>query len=424
MPRFQFSILLTICCAIMHLTTGGSTICATQTTTVADQTTANENQESKFKLIGIATIGGDQTDLSGETDELAPGVPGGIFGGISGLEFDQASGRYLAISDRGPQDGAIDFHCRFHEVEIQMDPELPVSMTDSEASSIASLTAKLTNTTILHDENKRHFTGLASAFSEDENQAGRFDPEAIRRLNNGNVLISDEYGPHLIEFDNAGTVIKRHAVQESLKVAVPGIDKATENAANQTGRACNRGMEGLEVSADGKFAFGLMQSALLQDAEFSSGKPKGFHCRLIKLNLEDGTRNEYVYVLEDPGFKVHEIVQETPDTFLVLENCGGIGEASVCKKVVRITLAGATDVTAIASLPHDKLPDGVRPATKETVIDLLDSSFGIPVAEIPEKIEGLTFGPDVEGKKSLIIASDNDFMLEQPTRFYVFRQNN
>ena len=40
---------------------------------------------------------------------------------------------------------------------------------------------------------------------------------------------------------------------------------------------------------------------------------------------------------------------------------------------------------------------------------------------MPEKIESLTFGPDLaDGRKTLLVVSDNDFVKEKPTMIYVF----
>jgi len=63
----------------------------------------------------------------------------------------------------------------------------------------------------------------------------------------------------------------------------------------------------------------------------------------------------------------------------------------------------------------------VTSVKKEVFIDLLAPEYGLAGSKMPEKIEGLTFGPKLkDGRKTLLIASDNDFLIDQPTLIYVF----
>jgi hypothetical protein len=41
--------------------------------------------------------------------------------------------------------------------------------------------------------------------------------------------------------------------------------------------------------------------------------------------------------------------------------------------------------------------------------------------QFPEKIEGLSFGPNMpDGRRLLVVASDNDFEAEEAIRFFFF----
>src|SRR5262249_48908734 len=62
-----------------------------------------------------------------------------------------------------------------------------------------------------------------------------------------------------------------------------------------------------------------------------------------------------------------------------------------------------------------------RLSTHHLFIDLLDPAFGLVGATFPEKIEGLAFGPDLQGGRHvLVVTNDNDFVPTQPNRFLVF----
>ena len=84
------------------------------------------------------------------------------------------------------------------------------------------------------------------------------------------------------------------------------------------------------------------------------------------------------------------------------------------------TLKGAIHVSTIASLPAGALPAGVTPVSKTLFINLLDTDFNLS-ATIPEKIEGLSWGPDLpDGRHLLHVISDNDLNPSLATQSYAF----
>lgn len=79
------------------------------------------------------------------------------------------------------------------------------------------------------------------------------------------------------------------------------------------------------------------------------------------------------------------------------------------KRVYRIDLHGATDVSGINLAGSNNLPVGVSPVGKELFLDFQAelTSAGLP---IPDKFEGLTIGPQLaSGRFALIALTDNDF---------------
>jgi hypothetical protein len=105
----------------------------------------------------------------------------------------------------------------------------------------------------------------------------------------------------------------------------------------------------------------------------------------------------------------------------VLERDGDAGESAGFKKIFRISTKNATDVSKILELPAPMLPVGIVPVTKTLFLDLLDPKFGLKGKDFPAKIEGLAFGPDLpDGRKLLIITTDNDFKPDEPTWIYAF----
>ena len=217
-------------------------------------------------------------------------------------------------------------------------------------------------------------------------------------------------------------MVRRLPVPSRYLIKNPVLDKADENGKNNWGRSCNRGMECLALSPDKTLLYGLMQSPLLQDSlRDENCNPYGLNCRLIEFDIAAGSNREFLYPLDNKSNKLNEILALNDHEFLVIERDGTVGAAAVCKQIKRISLQGASEIQCLSRLPGCRLPRNVRPVKKETFIDLLDPKFGLVGESMPEKIESLTFGPDLaDGRKTLLVVSDNDFVKENPTMIYVF----
>ena len=165
-----------------------------------------------------------------------------------------------------------------------------------------------------------------------------------------------------------------------------------------------------------------MQHVLIQDGERDEiGKPVGVNCRLVVIHAETGQTREFVYQLDDRGNGLNEILAINDRQFLVIERDGLIGTEAKFKKIMKIDLTGATEIQDEERLPAAGLPDHIRPVGKQVFIDFLSPEYKLSAAQIPEKLEGLTFGQPLEdGRATLIVSSDNDFNADAPSLIYVF----
>ena len=134
--------------------------------------------------------------------------------------------------------------------------------------------------------------------------------------------------------------------------------------------------------------------------------------------MPTGKTQEYLYQLaDDKTHGVSEIVAVNGHEFLVLERDAKAGTDAECKTLFLIDVDGATDVSHIDALPQAAVPADVRPVAKRLFLDLLDRRFGLAGPELPAKIEGLAFGPDLaDGRHLLLVSTDNDFRPGQPSR--------
>ena len=401
-----------------------------------------ENPKSKdtaskqtIQILGIGSIPGTTKDLSGLTKELVPAagtnrdeIPPGrtfhndMFGGISAITWTGQGNTYWMLPDRGPLDGAVDWTCRLQKVKIDVDPK-----------STSPVSIKLVKTIILTDRNGLPFTGLESSDHATAESSRRLDPEGIRVGRNGNLFIADEYGPHLIEFTVDGKFVRELSVDASFLASKPNVSKPNDsklndsktkaNLSTESGRQPNRGMEGLAVTSDQNRLVGLMQSPLLQDSfrKKPDAKPTGINCRMPIMAKSGECLCEHVYQLDNPANKLNEILNCGEEQFLVIERDGAAGDAAAFKKLMLISTKQASDCREIKRLPHFRTPNNVAPVGKEVLIDLLDEHWQLAGADMPEKIEGLAFGPVFDADhRLLLVASDNDFVPEHKTQVYVF----
>ena len=437
------------------------------TATAALTLTATYTQ-AQITLIAKGTLtssrAGAYKDLSGLTYTLENGVAANLLGGLgSGITY-MTGNTFLAVPDRGPNavpynpdiDDTASYIPRFHTIEMKLEPT-----TDPTSTLPFTLTPQLKATTLLrsffplvYGDGKAFnvpngapepnglfrffFSGRSDNFDPKHDSGdpfdARLDPESIRVSSDGlTVFISDEYGPYIHQFLRlTGERIRTYRLPDELFVHIPGTTTAVETANNTKGRTPNKGMEGLAITPDGRTLVGIMQNALLQD---NAAAPKLL--RIFTVDVISGvTKHEYAYLLTT-GTGVSEITALNEHEFIVDERDGkGLGDGSTAKvkQLFRIDLQGATDIKGLDGPAASTVAVHKTPFL-DIVTTLIAAKVGFDATNIPAKIEGITFGPDVElnGKKlhTLWIANDNDFLQDMngpkitspginPNQFFVF----
>ena len=363
-----------------------------------------------IQLLGTATIPGDSRDLSGENTTLENGEAVNRLGGFSALDYAPQSGLLAALSDRGPDDGAVSYPCRFQLFSLELTPEQQPAVR---------LTLK--KTTLLRDADGRPLTGRSTILAAETQRGRRFDPEGFRFGPQDRCYISDEYGPEIVEFNADGQEIRSLQLPDYLQVSKPDGDRKIETEGNSSGRASNRGMECLAIAPDQKSLFGLMQGPLIQDGQRKDGKVVGTHCRLLHLTLDGSLAAEYVYVMDSPDNGNSEILALPDGRLLVLERDGNAGRKAAHRRLIVVDLTGATNIAGRSTLPTDLDAAGIRPVKRWLLIDLLDLRWKLAGEQMPEKIEGLCLGPQLpDGRQTLLLSSDNDFESKNASLIWVF----
>lgn len=362
---------------------------------------SHQYAKADIQYLGKVEVSATSSDLSTDSTLLEDGTPSNRLGGFgSAITWTGKGNSYIALPDRGPVDGVTSYKTRLQFFDITVKPNIKLN---------------LVKTFLLTDKNGRNLIGKTDADP-------RFDPEGICVSKDDTVFISDEYGPCIYEFDLQGKFVREVSLPEKFNIKYPDSDPKRELKLNKVGRQPNKGMEGLTITPDFRYLVGIMQSPLVQDGGLDkSFKRIGTNVRILRIDLDTGKTNEYLYPLDSPAYCVNEITAVGNDCFLVIERDGKSGERAKCKKIYEVSLARATDISRIASMPTTGIPDGISSVRKKLYIDLLDPKFGLPGKAFPEKIEGIAIGPDLDdGRRLLLISSDNDFKPDAPSVMFAF----
>lgn len=248
------------------------------------------------------------------------------------------------------------------------------------------------------------------------------DPEGLALTKDDELVITSEgfsnrlVDPWLRLFDLDGGQIGE----------LPLPDAFRPTATGTRGVRLNLGFESAATAPNGRFLFSGTEGALVQDgpaASLTGGSP----ARLLRYNLQTARLDrQYVYVTdaiaEPPvpptNFAVNGLVELLPlnNQFLLsMERSFSVGAPDTGNtiKLYSVALPGATNVNGAESLAGAL--GSIRAARKTPLLDL--DALGIPL----DNVEGMAFGPDLpDGRRSLVLVSDNNFSPLQFTQFLLF----
>lgn len=346
------------------------------------------------------------------------GVPAG---GLSSLDYVPASGRYLAIcddrSDRAP--------ARFYELSLDLS-KFRRSATPGEAG------VAWVNMTTLLDPAGQPFG---------RNQV---DPESLRLDAQRGLIYWANEGQRVSGAMQNPTVRR---MQPDGKPAgdfpVPAYylpsGSASGLAAGDVGVYNNLAFESIAITPDGKTLWTMSENGLAQDS-LPAAVGRGSRARMLSFDLDSGKAGaEYVYEVGPVPFPparqgdfstngVPDMLALSAHEFLVIERAFAVGAVTPgvaahtrqptgnTIKIYLIDTRGATDVAGWQSIKGRE----VVPVKRTMLLDLssLKNDDGSVLAV--DNIEGMTFGPTFEGKRTLVLVSDNNFNPAQFTQFIAF----
>jgi len=234
------------------------------------------------------------------------------------------------------------------------------------------------------------------------------DSESIVAAADGTFWVSDEYGPHIVHYSADGVELER--------ISPIGVNTGPRKLpAVFAKRRPNRGMEGMCMTPDGKMLVGTMQSTMYVPTKALATNTT--LTRIVTFDLATGQTKQYLYK-QDGGASdsVCDITPVSNTEFLVIERDGTFGSLGGLKKVYRISLSGASDISGSDLSAVDGLKingktfeqstwneitaAGYKPVTKTLAVDLV-AKLGYE----HDKFEGIVY----LGNNKLAVFNDDDF---------------
>jgi len=322
-------------------------------------------------------------------------------GGLSSISYDKRRETYFVLSDDQGNRPTGD-PVRYYNVEIDL---ADGSLDDGDVEFV--------DTTQLLDIDKQPFA------------PGGVDPEGLVRTSGGPLFVSSEGNT------NADPIIdpfvRQYNRRGKVKAELPIPDHYIPNGVDH-GVRLNLAFESLNVTPKKRKLVTAAEGALFQDGPVSTFDNSSL-ARILEYDLHwKKPVAEYVYEVgpwaEPSGiFGVNGIVEVLPideaGTMLVMERSfsvggvlgGGTGNVVVINE---ISTTGATDVLHEEALYEGGAPIPLTPVSQREVFAFDD--LDIPI----DNIEGMTFGPRLDdGRRTLVIVSDNNFNPGQFTQFIV-----
>lgn len=234
------------------------------------------------------------------------------------------------------------------------------------------------------------------------------DSESIVAAQDGTFWVSDEYGPHIVHYSAEGVELER--------ISPIGVNTGNRKLpAVFAKRRPNRGMEGMCITPNGKTLVGTMQSTMYVPTKALATNTT--LTRIVTFDIATGQTKQFLYK-QDGGASdsVCEITAISNTEFLVIERDGKFGSQGGLKKVYRINLSGATDVSGTDLTAVDGLKINGKTLEQSTWAEISATGYA-PVSKVlavdlvakigyeHDKFEGIVY----LGNNKLAVFNDDDF---------------
>jgi len=325
---------------------------------------------------------------------------GTTVGGLSGIDYDAARGRYILLSDdRSNVDDARVYTARIRYT----------------ADALAM--PEFTGVTALRNAAGQPYAPRRRAVDGVDVP----DPEAVRWLPGGEGFLWTSEGDFARGFGPAlrasraadGALLRDYALPAAFQPRTP----------EKTGPRDNDTLEGLALMPDGRTAWLAMEGPWLQDGPRATPASGGAPVRITAIDVESGRALRQIAYQPDavphpsplPGGYttngVSEILADGPGHLLVLERSYTLGVGTSIR-LYRIALHEGSDTLGLHALAP-----GNHTAVRKTLV----ADFARLGLTHLDNIEAMTWGEPLPGpagpRRVLVFVSDDNFNPAQVTQF-------
>jgi hypothetical protein len=329
------------------------------------------------------------------------GYGGTTVGGLSGIDYDPASGSWLLESD----DRSAVNPARYYTARLDYDGQ-------------AFRSVQLTGVHLLRQQDGKTYPGTDTVARDGgevpDIESMRYDPR------DGSIWYSSE-GDRTLGFQP----FVRHARADGAYLSTlktPAMFQVWPR--REYGARDNVSFEGLSFAPDGRTLWLGMEAPTYQDGPLPTPQ-SGALSRVTQLDRDGRVLAQYAYPLDPiphapaPGKAadngISEILALDGRRLYVLERAGvqqADGSYRCYVRLYEMDVQGATDVRDIEALAGAR----ITPARKRLVLDL--NTLGLPQVD---NIEGMSWGARLaNGHDTLVLVSDDNFNPGQVTQFLLF----
>lgn len=351
---------------------------------------------------------GQQIVATGTTFE------GTTVGGLSGIDFDAGTGTYHAISDDRSGLNAA----RFYNLSLDLGKFARSATPGAKGVTFNSVTTLQTP------------TGTAFA-------TNTVDPEGIRYNAASKTLVWSNEGQRTAAGLQSPTVREMaldgsHLRDFGVPTAYQPSGSAAGTATGDRGIRNNLAFESLTFSTDGRTLYAATENALAQDGP-AAAVGQASRSRILSFDVATGQAGaEYAYDVSpvaiapnpESAFATNgltDLLAIGDRQFIGIERSFATGAQTpgtpVTGNTIRLYFIDARQATDISGREAIAGDDSIVAASKELLLDLSELRNDDGSALALDNIEGLTLGPVVDGKQTLVLVSDNNFSGTQFTQF-------
>ncbi|MEY5038496.1 MAG: hypothetical protein RL472_1602 [Pseudomonadota bacterium] len=340
---------------------------------------------ASLRLIGVTPV---------PQDAAGSNLP---VGGLSGVDYDPASGTWFLISDDKSEHGPA----RYWQAAIRISASTPPKIF------------KL-RTIPIRRTNGGYYPGPGSGEES-------LDSESLRTVPRSRSIIWTSEGDAR---DGFGPAIRTMSFSGRLSETLPLPRVFSIDRTQSKGPRANLSFEGLSFEPGGKHLWVSLEAPLIEDGPLV-GRDSGAAIRLSRFTYPRfSLAAQFAYAVEPIGPApqdrladngVSEIVALDSKHLLVLERSGiqqPDGDFAFRSRLFCADLTDAQNVADIGSLRDQT----VRAATKRLVFD-----FGSVSSPRFDNVEGMTLGPRLSnGNRTIVFVTDNDFSPRRQTQLIAF----